>query len=485
MNHINTLTTVYMTNTFNTGNRMLDNSLVAIAAILIGNIITYLTANWRKLYNACIYSLYCMDKHPFAISKAPYLYQTKLDITQSEFKQEYTGYLLDHIRNGRVSTCGQYLKEIMCTNNLARMSGKNGEVIYCGDQSDKSMTSVWQGIYLIHIMRSGELIYYSTTDHSFYGANWDILRSVLQSFERYIEGKIKDEQTTPKPTNLIQSPMFDKDGRITLTSAGTLTSVGTISAKKTFDSLFYEEKATLIHLLEKFKAGTMYPAHVPMDNKLGILLYGPPGTGKTGTISAIANMLQRNIVLVNFTQITKGKELDVVFEKAVAKESVFVFDEFDCILDALGKGGDHAAPKNDWGGMLLAAEGEERKEILSMMRNGIARTADAPIDLAYLLQKLDGLVSAEGRVIIATTNNPDKINPALLRPGRFDLKLCLGNCTRAMVADILEYYYKDSGEGVREAVMKSSIADGFLSPLTLMNRAMQAPDFETLLKSLK
>ena len=41
-----------------------------------------------------------------------------------------------------------------------------------------------------------------------------------------------------------------------------------------------------------------------MDNKLGILLYGPPGTGKTGTISAIANMLQRDIILVSCASLT-------------------------------------------------------------------------------------------------------------------------------------------------------------------------------------
>jgi hypothetical protein len=241
-------------------------------------------------------------------------------------------------------------------------------------------------------------------------------------------------------------------------------------------------------------------------------------------------------VVVNFAEVTKSKHLDMIMDPKKFKENIYVFDEFDCILDALGKtplergcgaNGSGAGGGNDWGTMLMAAEGEERKEILKMMREGRSQPADATIDMAYLLQKLDGLVSADDRIIIATTNNPDKINPALLRPGRFDMKLCLGNCTRKMLADILDYYYSgvlnvstplrrseqevedtpkscpasaghakgvlnfSTGrcqgrvEGVRETVMATSIPDGRYSPLEIMNRAMQAPSFEALLAKLQ
>jgi hypothetical protein len=161
---------------------------------------------------------------------------------------------------------------------------------------------------------------------------------------------------------------------------------------------------------------------------------------------------------------------------------VYVFDEFDCVLDVISG----AAPRDkkeevqDWGKMLLYAEGEERKSILEMMRQGRGRKGTAPIDLAYLLQKLDGLESAENRIIIATTNNPDRINPALMRPGRFDLKICLGLCTADMVVDILDNYYK----GGREKIQRAGIPDGRYSPLQLINAAIQAPSMEKLLKQL-
>jgi hypothetical protein len=59
-----------------------------------------------------------------------------------------------------------------------------------------------------------------------------------------------------------------------------------------------------------------------------------------------------------------------------------------------------------------------------------------------------------------------------------------------MVAEILEYYYKDVGSkdkpqtSIYEAVMRAAIPDKAISPLELMNRAMQAPSFEALLEEL-
>lgn len=483
LQHLNTLTTVYMTNLFNTGNRMLDNSLVAIVTIMIGYITTHFTEHWRELYNMIIYHIYDMKSHPFELLRAPYILQTSFDMDLNTFDERMsTEDLSDYGKYGNPNMISKYITKLIETNNYHRVSGKNGKT-FINDYHDDGNTDVSPGIHPIHIMPNGLCVYYCSRTHIIYTRKQAV--DAARIFVRYLETCYKNDTThTAKENNSIIQPVFERgESRILMNT------IGTISNKKTFESLFYEDKGALIGLLDRFKSGTMYPAHIPMDNKLGILLYGPPGTGKTGTISAIANMLGRNLILVNFTQITNCKQLDSIFEKATVKTSIFVFDEFDCILDALGKKEEaEKQPKNDWGGLLLAAEGDERKEIISMMKAGIGRGADSPIDLAYLLQKLDGLVSAEDRIIIATTNHPDKINPALLRPGRFDIKLCLGNCTQKMVAEILQYYYKDvrvgDKESVYDSVMRAPIPDKMISPLELMNRAMQAMSFEALLADL-
>lgn len=464
---------------------MLDNSLVAILAIIIGYATTHFTEHWREIYNMIIYHLYGMRNHPFDISRAPYIIQTSFDMDIEGFNtQMEVQHLTYYGKYGKHDITGIYITDLINTHNQSRLTGKYGRLLI-NDSTDYTIRDVLPGIYPIHSMANGTTIYYCSRSHLLYAKRSS--GDAVGMFVQYLEMRYKnDPNQQNNENNSIIQPVFEGDKRMTLNT------IGMISQKKTFDSLFYENKETLIELLTRFKEGKMYPPHVPMDNKLGILLYGPPGTGKTGTISAIANMLRRNLVLINFTQITTCKQLDSIFEKATVNSSVFVFDEFDCILDALGKKEDvDRQPKNDWGGLLLAAEGNERKEIISMMKAGISRGADSPIDLAYLLQKLDGLVSAQDRIIIATTNHPDKINPALLRPGRFDIKLCLGNCTHKMVAEILQYYYKDGGCGdeketrnIYEEVMRAPIPDKVISPLELMNRAMQAESFEALLADL-
>jgi len=68
--------------------------------------------------------------------------------------------------------------------------------------------------------------------------------------------------------------------------------------------------------------------------------------------------------------------------------------------------------------------------------------AKMSINLFYLLQKLDEIKSANDRLIIATTNHPEFIDPVLLRPGRFDLKWNLGNCFITMLQQMLNYYFE-------------------------------------------
>ena len=65
------------------------------------------------------------------------------------------------------------------------------------------------------------------------------------------------------------------------------------------DKIYFDEKSHILEWLDKFQQKTMYPKSLCMTNKLGILLYGPAGTGKTGCISAIANKLHRDILIIN------------------------------------------------------------------------------------------------------------------------------------------------------------------------------------------
>jgi chaperone BCS1 len=86
-----------------------------------------------------------------------------------------------------------------------------------------------------------------------------------------------------------------------------------LSDEKTFDSLFFKEKETIINLINHFTNKTGKYAIKGYPHKLGLLLHGPPGTGKTSLIKALANMTGRSIVNVPLARISTNAQLASLF----------------------------------------------------------------------------------------------------------------------------------------------------------------------------
>ena len=126
----------------------------------------------------------------------------------------------------------------------------------------------------------------------------------------------------------------------------------------------------------------------------GILLYGPPGTGKTLLAKAVATESQSNFIAVRGPEVLSKwfgeseKAIREIFKKArMAAPCVVFFDEVDSIAPARGTRFDSGA-------------------------------TDRIVN--QLLAEMDGIAPLKNVVVIAATNRPDIIDPALLRPGRFD-----------------------------------------------------------------
>ena len=131
-----------------------------------------------------------------------------------------------------------------------------------------------------------------------------------------------------------------------------------------------------------------------LDPAKGVLLYGPPGTGKTLLAKAVANESDSNFISIKGPELLNKyvgeseKGVREVFEKARANAPTIVFfDEIDALATERGSGG-------------TSNVGERV--------------------VSQLLTELDGLENLEDVVVFATTNRPDLIDSALLRPGRLD-----------------------------------------------------------------
>ena len=153
---------------------------------------------------------------------------------------------------------------------------------------------------------------------------------------------------------------------------------------------------------ERLRETIQWPLEYPevfeeldMQAAKGVLMYGPPGTGKTLLAKAVANEAESNFISIKGPELLNKyvgeseKGVREVFSKARENAPTIVFfDEIDSIATERGKNsGD----------------------------SGVGERV-----VSQLLTELDGLESLEDVVVIATTNRPDLIDSALLRPGRLD-----------------------------------------------------------------
>ena len=135
--------------------------------------------------------------------------------------------------------------------------------------------------------------------------------------------------------------------------------------------------------------------HMDAKPPKGILLYGPPGTGKTMLAKAVANESEANFISVKGPELLSKwvgeseRAVREIFRKAKqAAPSIIFFDEIDAIAPVRGGG---------------YGDSHVTERVISQ-----------------LLTEMDGIEELRGVVVIAATNRPDIVDPALLRPGRFD-----------------------------------------------------------------
>lgn len=129
------------------------------------------------------------------------------------------------------------------------------------------------------------------------------------------------------------------------TSNATQTQVFTrykLSDEKTFDSLFFQQKKSLLTLIDHFMSKSGRYSIKGYPHKLGLLLHGPPGTGKTSLLKALANYTGRSVINIPLSRISTNAELMSLFynEKRVIdsehcpvklgfKDAIFVMEDVD------------------------------------------------------------------------------------------------------------------------------------------------------------
>jgi chaperone BCS1 len=189
------------------------------------------------------------------------------------------------------------------------------------------------------------------------------------------------------------------------------------------------EKERLIRDVERFRSSKRRYSDLGVPYHRGYLLYGPPGTGKTSLVSGLAQRFGLSIYAINLSEFNDRTLFNAV--NNVPQNSVILFEDIDCMRTGKARveAGECAAGKN-------STNGDEKDPVVAMMG----------VTLSGLLNVLDGFSAPENVMFVMTTNHFEVLDQALLRPGRIDYRLYMGEASEEQKVELYKRFFPSSSE---------------------------------------
>ena len=235
-----------------------------------------------------------------------------------------------------------------------------------------------------------------------------------------------------------------------------------INSTKTFDNIFLDKntKNSLDEYIGKMLNNDIIYSKLGIPQKLGLLFYGKPGTGKTSTIYAIASKTKSDIYNLNLRGL-KSEFMEQV--RLVPSHSVVCINDIDTIAISHNRSPDDDiysddtieednSNKSDNIKKDKSIKNDNKKEDNSNKSNNKSdnksnnKKEDSSsiiekVGLNDLLEVLDGYCYFKKCIIIMTTNHIEKLDPALIRPGRIDHKFEFNLASHYQINSIMKYCY--------------------------------------------
>lgn len=195
------------------------------------------------------------------------------------------------------------------------------------------------------------------------------------------------------------------------------------------------EKEYLLRDVSRFRGSKGRYELLGIPYHRGYLFYGPPGTGKTSLVSALAANFGLSIYMVNLADFNDRSLMSAVNQ--VPRNSVLLFEDIDCM-----KGSQSRAE--------AGADSGESAAKQNVPQNGVT--------LSGLLNVLDGFHAPSGVLFVMTTNHVEKLDSALLRPGRIDYKLYLGRASDQQKMELYRRFFPNAAEQEAREFVEASQA---------------------------
>lgn len=197
--------------------------------------------------------------------------------------------------------------------------------------------------------------------------------------------------------------------------------------KRGMDTIYINEKlkAAIIEDVQRFLRSADWYAARAIPWRRGYLLAGPPGTGKSSLIFALACLLNKPVHLLNLAAMSDDAELSSAL--AMAKDGVVAIEDADAVRDSVS-----------------TKRGDDTE----------SETVEKGVTLSGLLNAIDGIAAPEGRILFLTSNHPERLDRALIRPGRVDMQVTLDHAGPAEIEAMVARFCPELDEAARRALVE-------------------------------
>ena len=230
------------------------------------------------------------------------------------------------------------------------------------------------------------------------------------------------------------------------------------STTTSFNNIFFKQKTLLLEKVDFFINNKDWYNHQGKPYTLGIGLSGPPGTGKTSIIKSIAKQLNRHLIVIPLDKIKSTKEFTAAFyesryNKANKPNSIgfsdkiIVFEDIDCMSDIVFTRDKSPSTPTEEGIKKEASQSQLISTVIKACKDDdyeplkSLKTDEDKLTLSFVLNVIDGIRETPGRIIIISSNFYDKLDKALVRPGRIDMCLNMELASHEVIKQMFEHFY--------------------------------------------
>jgi mitochondrial chaperone BCS1 len=237
-------------------------------------------------------------------------------------------------------------------------------------------------------------------------------------------------------------------------------------APRSLDSVILpdEQKEALVTDIQRFEDSEDWYKTMGIPYHRGYLLYGPPGTGKTSLVTGLSSHFNCRVYVLKLNDLNDTMLMRAISE--VHPDSMVVLEDVDC---ALNKRTANDVVKEE-------ADNQTKVDTDSTVKVSLGNG----VTLSGLLNALDGMQSPVGVKYFMTTNHIEKLDHALLRPGRTDVKMYFGPATERQKLNLYKRFFPQDDEitatqFIQQFIAATSMAEFQEKCMLERNRRLSLP----------